>query len=643
MRARALVGLLAVKARYFVAWDGEGLTRRNGQHDYVLLANSEGLELWDARRGGLSTVRILDALVDGARSAPRGATHVIFSGSYDVNCWLRDVAPARLEALWNGATIEIEHAYKVQYRARRVFTVRRLRDGARLVLWDVWGFFQGTFLSALARYGVAAPPEIAKGKAARGRFTARQRGVITRYCRHECTALVHLMVTLNEALQEAGIPVSRWEGAGACAASLLRREGVRAAMGESPAVVQRAAQYAYAGGRIELLQYGHAPRSLIHHYDINSAYPAAMRDVPDLSAGGWERTRESSALRAGFALALVRWNFRTADSYAFPFFWRDPRGLIYYPSRGEGWYWAPELDAALDELEAGRLRGRVEIVDGYRYEPDRPDARPFAWIDRVYEDRARFKREGRGAQHALKLAINSLYGKTAQHVGGRGAAPAWHQLEWAGYITSRTRAALWRAAQGGGAATVALATDGIFSTAPLDLPTAPGLGSWSYEQHHGATFVQSGVYWVGGSRRDARAEQFSRGFDRGSLSRRGVVRAWERGRLSHTARLTRFVTMGPCVAGQRPWADWRKWLREPRALALIPDGTKRAARTPASQWGRRTEHPARGLARTVPAFPAALVVGGALSSPYRLPWVDGPGLPDREREYWESAALDIAE
>jgi len=633
-----------VSEKRFIAWDGEGLTRKSGAHDYVLLANSEGLDLWNGKRGGLSTLAVLDALIEGGRAAPRGSVHVIFSGSYDVNCWLRDVPTDRLTALWGGASVEIANAYKVQYRPRRAFTVRRLRDGARVCVWDVWGFFQGTFLSALARYGLSAPPEIARGKKRRGRFTARERPTITRYCKAECVLLVQLMQTLNAALEEAAIPVSRWEGAGACAASLLKREGVRAAQGESPPVVQRAAQYAYAGGRIELVRYGHAPRTLIHHYDVNSAYPTAMRGLPDLAHGGWARTDDPARLRRGFSLAYVRWDWRSSASATFPFFWRDVRGLIYYPSRGEGWYWAPELDAALDELNAERLRGSLKVLDGYEYQPDDPGARPFAWIDRVYDERARFKREGRGAQHALKLAINSLYGKTAQHIGGRGSAPPWHQLEWAGYITSSTRAKLWRAAQAAGAHVVALATDAVFSTAPLDLPVGDGLGLWSYERHRGGTFAQSGVYWVGGEHAHDEPAQFSRGFDRGSLSRAGVVRAWARGRLTHSARLTRFVTMGPCVAGQRKWADWRRWLTEPRTLSLAPEGTKRAAVTPPGAWSRaRGSHPAVGLVGTVPAMPAALLVGGLVSAPYRLPWVDGPGLPDREREYWEAAGLDQAE
>src|SRR5690606_33111725 len=100
--------------------------------------------------------------------------------------------------------------------------------------------------------------------------------------------------------------------------------------------------------------------------------------------------------------------------------------------------------------------------------------RPFGWVPEVYDTRSKWRAEGIGAEKVLKLGLNSIYGKAAQRIGGkrygRPAPPSWHQMEWAGYATARTRAELYRAALPALArgSAVMFATDAVVSTEPLD-------------------------------------------------------------------------------------------------------------------------------------------------------------------------------
>lgn len=617
----------------FIALDGEGLTART-KHRYVLMASSEGRTL--ANLHGLRSPACMEYLLRQGEDYPN-AILVGFGLSYDVNMILGDVDKRRLQRLYGGERIKVAGA-TVQYQQRKCLLLRRRpaewvkrADGSWKCLtpwvtwWDTHAFFQSKFVTAMEKYfgqQYAGLERIRKEKARRATFRAQDFAQIKAYCLEECRMLAELMGLLRHYLMEAGIRVRRWDGAGAVAAAVLEREGIRRHLSRvNPigpmAQVEQAAQHAYAGGRAEVLRYGHAPRTLIHHYDLNSAYPSAMLDLPALNTGRWLHEDRPQA-DDSFSVYRLRWKFRR-NAILYPFFWRAPNGTIFYPSEGEGWYWAPEVRAAEWALSAGLLRGSVEILERWTYDPIEL-VKPFAFVREMYDRRAEWKAAKLGAEKVLKLAINSLYGKTAQHVGFALGRPRFHQLEWAGWITSLTRARLYEAiAPTAGRSGIMLATDGIYSLEPLPLNVGKGLGAWDYTTHEGLTVVQSGVYWLDNAP-DAEHEkrwsqQFCRGFDMGSLDRARIVRAWGKGQERYRARLTRFIGMGSALANRNLWRYWRRWRTVPRDLSLHMYGTKRA--------DYHGTNPALGLVRTRAAMHQSYFILGALSAPYHLPWSPG--------------------
>lgn len=629
----------------FVAWDGEGVTVR-GRHRYLMLRNSDGGGATDAN--GLRTAACLDALVSGFLAAA-DAWHVGFAFSYDVNMIVGELPRRTLERLHRGKWVHWQR-YRLRYRRAKSFTVQRqLGRGAEWrggTVWDTFGFFQASFVSACESYGIGNPDvreAVAAMKKARSTFKTQDLAAIESYCEDECRLLVELMTKLKGYLDDAGLRIARWDGAGAVASSLLQREGVKPMKASAPPHVQDAIQFAFAGGRIELVQYGHF-KGEVHHYDINSAYPTALRSVPCLSHGRWRHLDRAAAVEAlassgprAFGLYRVRWNLGL-HARLYPFFWRAPDGRVFYPRSGEGWYWWPEVRAALAALsQRGRhrrpvLRGTVDVLEGLTWEPA-CDHQPFGFIPSLFEQRRRWKKEGRGAEKVLKLGLNSLYGKCAQHVGGtEHDAPAWHQLEWAGYTTSFTRAALFSAAMQAPESIVFLATDGIYSLAPLDLPLGKDLGEWDYQRHTGLTAVQSGVYWVDND--DGSVAAYHRGFDPESIDRAKVLEGWRRGWGRVVARSTRFVGMGQALSGGEQWGRWRQWVEHSRELQLTPLGTKRADIIDRPR-------PAHGLVPTAPYDPQ-LEGLGILSTPAALPWRALPGAPpvlDETEEESEDAVL----
>lgn len=596
---------------HFIAWDSEGADV-DGAHECIALLNSEGDELIEPE--GIGTLDALELLVESL-SRHKGALHVGFVFSYDTNMILRDLPRERVAELWKiGHTrFRARNAlWTLRYRPRKEFSITREYRGEKKrggVIWDVFGFFQSSFVEALKSYGAPAEliTRIKAMKDQRPTFTLDRLKEIVDYCREECVELAGLMRKVRDYLAEAELQVSRWDGAGAVAAALLKRENVRAHKGELPAAIRNAAQHAYYGGRIELMHYGHT-RARIFESDIRSAYPAAAAQLPCLSCGEWQ----ADDCLSDMTVCRVRWNLPPALFYPFP--WRAKSdGNVYFPAQGEGWYWLPEIRAAM----ASWGPGNFDLTESWTYTTACAH-RPFAFVPALYKQRAEWKAKKIGAEKMLKLGLNSLYGKLAQRVGHMGLPP-YYQLAWAGWITSYTRAALHDAAiavQQRGGRVISFATDALYSDLRPELPESENLGDWEIVAHKGGTFVQSGVYWCG------QEKVKGRGFDAETLERAGILAAWKTGQTVYSARLTRFIGMGRALIGPNWWPRWRTWHREKRDLKLTPQGKR--AHFPRSDFRARVDEPWRALVPTQATLPDfEFAEQGMLSAPTDPPAIKG--------------------
>lgn len=609
----------------FVAWDGEGITPPGeAQQNFVLFGNSLG---YARRAHRLSTADCLSLIIQTAQENP-GSIHVGFSFSYDVEMILADV-PATTMAILYRKGFMLYAGYRIEYKRGKWFQVTKRIDKDKIScrIWDVWSFFSTSFVKAVEEYlpdfDVTA---LAADKAGRADFTyADLDERIYPYWKTELALTVRLMETLRERLYGAGLKIRQWHGPGAISSYSLRTRGMAKAMSKPPLEVLRASQFAFAGGRFELFQIGCEPRD-VYAYDIRSAYPAAMVGLPNLANGEWRHVERPRRV-ARFGVYRVAYANRVVNTVRpHPFYYRSPKHLISYPNIVQGWYWSPEAQIASSIPDA-------QILEGWEYDED--GSRPFEWIGEVYDRRAQWKRDGNPSQIALKLLLNSMYGKMAQRVGWErtGDAPTWHQLEWAGYTTSHARARLFRAmleAHSKGAL-IGVETDGIFTRAPLNLDVGQGLGQWECEQYEGMIYLQSGFYH---KLRDGKWESKYRGFDKGSVTVPETLRIikdwkpWEDdGIIAGTT--TRFPTMGTWLTAK---GDRRNvWTTEPRVLKLGGDGKR----------SHNPDHCRACIDRISPMeCPHDLIVTeplGGNSVPHHLPWV-ATDLPNTYRENVERDA-----
>lgn len=590
----------------FLAWDGEGLQLGDTQV-YGLLANSNGDYLIDVE--GLSTQKCLDFLTSDKYT--KNTINVCFGASYDVNMMLRDIPELLLRQLHKGNRFVCWDRYELEYRPRKSFTVRKFKVEERngkiyrcfdhkkkkyifervVTLWDCFGFFQGKFVKVLREWTQGteyeqtykeAISDIENGKQKRGQFSQDEvESFVLPYCLTECRALEDIMHILHRYLQEANLVLSRWDGAGAIAAALLKREGIKKhirigaklEVEAYPQSVIEASEFAYFGGWIEAYYIGNIDKS-IFHYDLISAYPSANVELPSLTMGHWETIkignmlpiREIQKLMDSFPsywVGHVEWSNGPLYGPG-PFSWRNRLGTVTRPVQGRGWQWSPEILAVMKLFP----RLNLKIGDIHFFVPDENCVKPFLFIKEIFELRKKLKSEGKGVQIVYKLAINSVYGKLAQSLGydlERDLKPPYHCLIYAGLITSITRAKILEAVMQSPLSIVSIATDGIYSMKPLDLDVGTNLGQWEFTEHESMTLVQPGFYWYS---TNGKIQHYYRGFNEGCICRKCVIRAYENSMQSIDLETTRFITLGAAI-GLNNFKLWRTWRTQDRTLDLL--------------------------------------------------------------------------
>ena len=572
----------AYLAKPFVAWDGEGVTTEDGIHRYVMLAvkSDDGSADYLQNAEGIGTLDAFDFILDFVQEQSPKAIHVIYGGGYDFNMIFRDLPKNVVRRLYDGQ-YTLFAGFKIAWRPGKSLWLSRVdlkgkRVGRSVTLFDVVSFFQCAFVRACDDYlgeKFWRREMIAENKLLRSSFTLDDLAAVREYNDAELTNLLLLMNELRIRLNKVGLRPSRWDGPGAIAASLLKRERVKESCNESPPAVAEAARYAYVGGRFEVIQYG-THNNKVYEYDFNSAYPSALRNVPDLTAGEW-RHFVGDPGKESFAIYHVRYSGR--DSHlpgALPR--RDPNGTVCYPLKLTGWYWSPEVEAAREYCKRGH--GEMEVIEAWVFDENEYARKPFSFIDPLYQQRRKLKAAKDGAHVGIKLGLNSLYGKLAQQVGARLGTdgdwrlPPFHQLEWAGYTTSWCRAGVLMAVIDDLDSVIAFETDAVFTTRPLNVVVGEDLGEFGVVEFDNLTYAQSGMYF-GDSEGKTIAK--TRGVDRGSLTREDIMArmsaplAIER---TVDATLTRFVGAG--IALNQTWSRWRTWEKTNKTLKLYPTGKR---------------------------------------------------------------------
>jgi len=251
------------RLRPFWGVDGEGAgTDDKGRQPYILLAASgPGADEHRIVHRDGAALSVRDCL-EFLLSLPPEPILVGFAFGYDANQIIRGIG--KIETLNRilhppqgqyGPRSTFWGDYAITWQPWQYFRVSRVdRSGRKPVVdksttrtvYDVIGFFQCSFISALEKWNIGTEQErafIAENKVKRGDFAGLTAEMID-YCKLECRLLASLMSDFREVCIATDTVPKQWSGAGWIAASLLKKHGIP----KRPLTANEAALLADAGG-----------------------------------------------------------------------------------------------------------------------------------------------------------------------------------------------------------------------------------------------------------------------------------------------------------------------------------------------------------------------------------------------------------
>jgi|SRR5215471_655637 len=421
----------------------------------------------------LSTVDCLEFLLN----LPANHILISFGFTYDVEMILRDLGASRdpksaMHRLITQKRVYWDR-YSLVYIPHKLFYIRRRsrkrnkqkeKEASRRI-FDIAGFFGNVgFKTVTEKWQVATPEEQAfleRMKKERPDF-----GPITQetldYNQLEGKLGIRVFQKIRSEWLGLGLKITSPHGGGSVASAMYLKNGLDSFMQLQQSLPEGPFLRGYIGGRFDYTRQEEFP--VVYESDINSAYPHIMRQLPCLSHTRIQWTNKY--IQDRHSLWLCRWHPNYQRWALFPY--RSGTHIRYHKS-GIGWYYGAEVAAAL------KLDPSLEILEGYQFIPE-CDERPFGWIEEYYYRRQELKITQPFTAEVLKIGMNSGYGKLAQT---KGHIPKYQNLIWAGMITSGTRAMLLDAIYPSPQSVIAVSTDSVTSTLPLNLDyNDVSLGAW---------------------------------------------------------------------------------------------------------------------------------------------------------------------
>lgn len=443
--------------RPIIGIDSEGVDTDNG-HQLVLIGASTGDVQMDRDGDGLRTEDILDKFMLPLLLENRNAIFVSYGFDYDVRMIMRDISQLQWEAvkLRRGSVKILGAKYRVTWTKNQLsITFLKIAGRPCITIYDVIDFFGGSFVDSVEKYlgpqfddaDRMAFDKVIAGKARRSTFAVSDFDMIMEYWWEEIQFLPPMMETLRDSVEKyLGITITKWNTATQLTVDMLNRVNALDVMEAAPEWVP--VKDAFIGARIEAFSVGHVNEE-VWDYDLNGAYGYGLKWLPNLKTGKWIEIDGADFVwtrdYVPFGIYELEWeNWDIASVAPQPLPVRRGKAILF-PTSVHTVVWGPE--AWLVRNEARVLRAWVYVDDG---------TRPLSSLaDTLWETRSAMRSANDPAEKVVKQALARIVGKFCQSFGTETnyftgeieKEPRFRRLEYAGFLTSFTRARLFEAMQ----------------------------------------------------------------------------------------------------------------------------------------------------------------------------------------------------
>lgn len=440
-----------------------------------------------------------DALCFLAGPQARGNRNLWWNLDYDVTAVLKWVPGILEEVVEEGFYVDNEEnpTLQISYIPHKMLKIRRW-DSVTVYHYDLLQFFRCGLDYASRRYLDREPPEIKEDRA--DLFSHYDTQEIGEYCQWDATATRDLGVWYFKSLHELDLYPKHLISSGNLAERFVLQKGNVPTWRDNPKKINQFFWKALRGAWVDVWKKGHFEE--VYKYDLKSAYPAVINDLPDFRQGEWLKNVHPEDYDIG--VALIELNHTQDSIPCLPTFF-DMRNV--YPHLDQ----PVRIWATFSEVRRYQQTGDIDIIESYGFHPTN-DNKPWeSLVQKLLK--LKNERQGEGGLYmATKAIINSFYGKTVQRVEmdnedayltGRIFNPV-----TACEILARCRMWLWDAIRGDEDKVISIATDCVMTTEPLDLDIGDELGDWEVEaEGEPGIFVATGIYEIEGDRPHTRGFQ----------------------------------------------------------------------------------------------------------------------------------------
>lgn len=386
--------------------------------------------------------------------------------------------------------LEVKHNdYQIQLQNGKRLLIRKQKK--QLVIYDIFGFFRKPLREAVKQW-LDTNNALLDNKCIDNEGDTFAIDKLQSLSDIECNAIASLATKLNKELQDHGITLSRFHGAGALSSWILQR-------GKAKTKDKKTNQYhnyrhrrqlsnelynammqAYYGGRAEQFKIGTFNNG-VNVYDINSAYAYAISQLPCMLS-------KPSAVREWnnqpFSLWYCEYDFSDLSCYFGLLPNRERHSnFTVFKSRGKGFFWQPEVSYILEHYPQC-----IEVKNGYTLTHKHA---PFTDVVlEMYELRKFLQMINHPLEKVIKLGLSSIYGKFCQ-TNGKGY---YYNRFYAGFITSVVRGKLLEATRGQEFSVISFLTDAIHTTRELDVAVSLEIGDYKQSKYKQAVYLDCGVY-----------------------------------------------------------------------------------------------------------------------------------------------------
>ncbi|MGY5149068.1 MAG: DNA polymerase [Candidatus Nitrosopumilus sp. bin_68KS] len=339
--------------------------------------------------------------------------------SYDAECILKLLPRDILKTYKTSKRLDFPYkGYQIRYIPKKQLTIRKGKHS--ISCYDIAQYYDNKKLEKAYSEHIknTLDQEYLETKEKRKKFSLRyfmrNKQKIRDYCLSDCVLTQELAdYWLDTFFNAYQFYTANWISSGYLAEKVLVFNDVEIALfTDIPYEIQDLAWKSFYGGRFELIQRGFIGECYI--YDINSAYPYALTFLPDITDGKWIH---STRINPKASLGFFHIRAHVSDSVKIsPFPFRTKNNRIVYPiGEFETFVTLEELIAVHDDSKI-----KYKILDSHQFIPNSNCSYPFRdFVEEHYYKRLKLKRENNPLERAIKIILNSIYGKTAQRVNGK--------------------------------------------------------------------------------------------------------------------------------------------------------------------------------------------------------------------------------